>query len=957
MKIIKDFFIALKDLILEYLKSRIFPLTVLMLVLFFVLVNRLFYLQIQHGEEYSKTLSVSSEKTVAVNSIRGNIYDVNGKLLATNKITYSLSFGNDTDQTKTAQSLGITENVEKNRILDKTIKILKSNNDELDAVSKFNIEMKANGTYKFRVSGVQKTTFLKDVYAVSNDKELTKKEADSTAEDVVEYLRDLFEVGPEYDKEEAINIISCRYLLWLNRFQQYVPVEIAQNISEKSRASIDENKDQLLGMSITVESTRVYNDAKYFAHIIGYVGAASQDDINDFNNKQSKNTYTSDDVVGKTGVEKEYETQLHGTDGTETLYVDNLGKVLSEKSSTKSTAGDNIYLSIDSDLQKYCYDTLEKELAKILVSKIRNINYISSDDNDHLIPVSDVYAALFSNNTISLDHMQSSDASELEKNVYSSFSKNLTNSLTTIKSELTTQSTKLNDLPKSYQDYSEYICEMLHKNGIYDTTKVNQQSAAFLKYTEGNSSLQDFLHYLISVEAISTKSLQKNGKYYDSDDIYDLVSKYIIDELQEDSEFQSLVIANMVKNGDLTELNCINLLYDQKVISKDGDQDYADLLNGKLSGYDYIKNKITELEITPAMLNLTPCSGSIVVTDIKTGAVRALVSYPSYDNNKLTNSIDANYYSKLLADKTNPLYNRSCMMLTPPGSTFKIVSSVAGVSEGVLGLDESITDLGVFDKVYTKPECWIYREQHSTHGTITLPTAIDVSCNYFFYEVGYRLALQNNVYDDDLGLSRLKKYGKLFGLTEKSGIQLDEVSPHFSDNDAVTSAIGQGTHQFAPVQLSKYITSVANSGTTYNLTLLDKTTDYQGKNEKKYNAVISSHVTDNSALWNRIHMGMRLVVTDDLKNDKFLNGLSVHVAGKTGTAQVGEDNPANALFLSYAPYENPEVSMTTVIPNGYSSSNAAELSGYIYAYLYDKESLSNITFTEDKSGTETQVGD
>ena len=293
------------------------------------------------------------------------------------------------------------------------------------------------------------------------------------------------------------------------------------------------------------------------------------------------------------------------------------------------------------------------------------------------------------------------------------------------------------------------------------------------------------------------------------------------------------------------------------------------------------------------------------------------------------------------------------MMRTAPGSTFKPISAITGVEEGVLGIDEYITDLGVFEEVYTKPKCWIYRDYRMTHGSINIPTAIDISCNYFFFTVGYRLATRSGKYIDDEGLASLKKYAAEFGLTEKSGVEIEEIEPHFSSNDAVTSAIGQGTHTYAPVQLSRYVTTLANSGTCYNLSLMNRITDYEGNVVRTSNHTIANQVSIDNALWNQVHSGMRLVVTDDLSKNKLLNSINVQVAGKTGTAQEGEDRPAHALFISYAPYTAPEVSVTTVIPNGYSSANAADLTGFIYAYMYDKEALNDASFTEDNG----EVGD
>ena len=950
MKLFKELFVSLKEITLEYVKSRVFPVTLIVLVLFTLLINRLFTIQIEQGQQFTESFEVKSEKTLTVNSIRGNIYDYNGKLLAYNNISYTLIFGNSTALPDEAKRLGLSESQLKNRIINNTLNILKQNNDDLD--STINIRYK-DGKYHYNIDGLQLKYFLKDVFAVDTIDDLTKKQQKTSAADCVKYLKELFEIGNEYDEETAFKILCCRYNLWLNRYQQYVPVEVAHNISEKSRAAITENMDNLLGMNIQVTSSRVYNDAKYFSHIIGYVGKASQDDIDYFNEKLDEEKYDNNDVVGKTGIERKFELELHGTDGEQTLFVDNLGKVIEVTKDTSSIAGNDVYLTIDSDLQKYCYDMLEKEIASILMSKIQNVATTSRENPEKIIPITDVYAAFFSNNQIKISKMKDKNATELEKNIYSNFTNRLSTTLKTMEGILTDNPVELKYLDDEYKDYCEYICEMLSSEGIYDTTAFSHNSKEFIDYISDETSLQDFLHFLIREEAIDISSIEEEGRFYDSDEIYKILINYIIKYLHDDEDFNNRVIRNMIRMGDLSSYDVVNLLYAQGILDEDGDVEYEAFKAGTMSPYGFIIAKLKSLEITPAMLALTPCSGAVIVTDTNTGEVRAMASYPSYDNNYLTNSVDPDYYQMLLDDKTNPMYNRATLMRTAPGSTFKPITAITGVSEGVLGLNEYITDLGVFEEVYTKPRCWIYRDYRLTHGDIDIPTALDVSCNYFFFTVGYRLSIRNHTYVDDEGLASLKKYGAMFGLTSTSGVEIEEIEPHFSDNDAVTSAIGQGKHTFAPIQLSRYVTTLANSGTCYNLSLMNKITDYEGNVVKASSHTIASQVNIDNALWDSVHTGMRLVVTDDLSKNKLLNSINVQVAGKTGTAQEGEDRPAHALFISYAPYNAPEVSVTTVIPNGYSSANAADLTGFIYAYLYDKEALNDATFTEDNG----EVGD
>lgn len=955
MNMIKEFLVSVKELLIEYIKSRLFPITLLMLVLFSLLVNRLFTLQIVEGDEHVDNFNIKTKKTLTVDSVRGNIYDRNGNLLAYNELSYNVTFGNDTFLAERAKSLGMTENALKNKIVYDTICILEQNHDELSVDFPISYE---NGKYEFTVSGKPLNNFLKEVYAKNSYDDLTDEQKNSTAEEVVHYLRfgnektNNFEISEEYSTEDAMKILACRYKLWLNRYQQYVPVTIAEGISENSRAAIKENQDELLGMDVDVRSIRVYNDPEYFAHIIGYIGPISTDEMESLNSSETITVpYDNDDVVGKTGIEKVYESQLRGTDGEQVMYVDNLGKVLDIISDTPAEAGNDVYLTIDSDLQKYCYDMLEREIASILLANITPNAYAPEDNKKNEIPITDVYFALFNNNQLKLEKMTQPDATDLEKEIYSKYKTKQENTLQKLDAILRTDRTKLSDLNQEYQSYMEYICEMLSKNGIYHSSVIDKNDSVFVQYTSNQISLAEFLEYCISIEAIDIQSIETEGNYYDSDEIYGILCDYILNYLETDTEFDKLMLKVMIKSGEITGGNVVNLLYDQKVFDSEGDVEYAAFTNGQYNSYEYMIRKITNLEITPAMLALDPCSGSVVITDVNSGEVRALVSYPSYNNNYLTNRVDSDYYNQLLNDKTNPMYNRACRMRTAPGSTFKIISAIAGVSEGAINVNSQITDKGVFEEVYAKPKCWIYRSSYTTHGTIGIDQAINHSCNYFFYEVGYRLATKSGTYSDSAGLNSLSKYAQMFGLGDKSGIELEESEPHISDNDAVASAIGQGTHSYTPTQIARYVTTVANSGTCYDLSLISKVTDYEGNIIESNQHNIHSTVTVDQSLWNIVHNGMRLVVSDHLNSNKLLNG-NVKIAGKTGTAQENQNRPSHALFISYAPYDNPEVSVTVVIQNGYSSGNAAELAGFVYAYMYDKEALEDATF-----GGDTQVSD
>ena len=289
------------------------------------------------------------------------------------------------------------------------------------------------------------------------------------------------------------------------------------------------------------------------------------------------------------------------------------------------------------------------------------------------------------------------------------------------------------------------------------------------------------------------------------------------------------------------------------------------------------------------------------------------------------------------------MINRPLQQRTAPGSTFKMITSVAGISEGVLGLHEKIATKVVFGKANLNPRCWSSR----SHGSIDVTDAIQVSCNYFFYEVGYRLSLENGNYNSNKGLAALKKYASLFGLDSKSGIELAEYSPNISDKDSVRSAIGQGTHNYTPAQLARYVTTVANRGTCYDLTIIDKIKDTEDNIVLDNKANVHSNIEIKNSIWDAVQEGMYKVVNGPKSSiASMFKEVGVKVAGKTGTAQESKMKPNHALFVSFAPYENPELAAAVVIPNGYTSSNAAKLARNIYQYYFKGSTTADETSDE-----------
>ncbi len=942
---IKDLLNAMKEYAIEYISHRLFVLSTIMIILFAMLVGRLFTLQIIEGEEHMNNFTYKSKKTLTVEAARGNIYDCEGRLLAYNQLAYSVTFENSTKLTEVAQENGVSENQLKNSIVARTIKILEGNGDSISV--DFPIELDKNGKLSFgNSSKSERLHFLAEVYGLSSYEDLTEEQQNMTAQQVFDYLAGdkFFEISGQYELEEALKILEVRYALWLNRFQQYISVTIAMDISDESVAELNEHSVDLMGINVVVDSIRVYNDSEYFAHIIGYIGAISPEEMKEYNENLSEKTqYSSNDMIGKTGLEQKYESTLRGTNGIEEIYVDNLGKIIDRTNTEDSVAGEDIYLTIDSELQKYCYDTLEKEITSVLLANMTE-DVIEEEDeiNDKRIPITDVYYALFDNNALDITHLSNSNAGPYEQTVNNTLNSTREYVLSRIQSILVRENTAMNNLDDEYTAYMEYIYSTLATNSIYNTKTVASTDETYKEYLAGNISLGTYLQYAINQGAIDISSFDLSSDYYDSQEVYNALVEYIQNILSNDTEFDKLIMKYMLKSNNVSGEQVIHILFEQNILDKSKDEDYAKFISGDLTAYQFIRKKMNKLEITPAQLALDPCEGSVVVTDVDTGEIMAMVSYPSYDNNMLTNSVDPKYYATLISDKTKPLYNRATQQRTAPGSTYKMLTTIAGVEEGAIDLDTVIDAKGIFEETDPPPKCWYYPGQH---GEIGIEEALEVSCNYFFYEVGYRLGGGEDNFSDSDGLKKLSKYASMFGLDTNSGIELDEISPKVSDETVIRSAIGQGTNSYTPTQLARYVNTIATSGTCYDLSIIKEIKNLDGTTTYKNPHNIHGNVKIDSNLWRTVHNGMRRVVEEHTDEDMLINQINVDVAGKTGTAEENLARPAHALFVSYAPFNKPEISVTTVIPYGYSSGNAEELAGFIYAYYFDPEKLENASIT------------
>lgn len=928
---------SIKDFLKSFFSSRLFVLSVILILMGGVLLERLFSLQIINGASYQQNYSVITKKEKVLPGTRGNIYDRNGMLLAYNELTYKVTIQDKFEDTEDRDE-------QINAILAEILDVLKENGDSY--VNDFGIQMNKKGKYRFTSEGVSRMRFRADVYGEAKiddlkwSKTLGYNTKDATEEQIIDYLEKLYELDESgYSRRQKYQIIVLRYALAGNSYQKYISTPIATNISGKTKAYIMENKDRLKGVEVEEDYIRKYKDSKYFASIVGYTGKISTTEYETLSAKDD--SYSLTDIVGKSGIEQVMDAKLQGKKGSETVFVDNRGKQRDTAKYKAPSAGNNVYLSIDGKLQKAVYDLLEQELAGILYKNVRNIRETSFEKaSDILIPIYDVYTSLINNGIINTEHFTSKSASETEKNVDAVYKNHLSQVLAHIKEQCLSAAPEVyENAQKEYQEYYSYLVTMLQSNKALLQDKIDKNDKTYLAWTKDeNISLKEFLNYCINAGWIDYNIFHSEEEYSDSSEIYQDLVSYIIQTLEEDEGFQKKVYENLVQQDLVTGTQLCLILFDQGVIKKDPEK-RAQIEAGSISAYDFLKECIQNMTITPAQLALDPCTASCVITDVNTGELLALVSYPGYDNNRLAGSVDAEYFAKLQSDeRAAPMYNHATQERTAPGSTFKMVTATAGLTENIITPTTKINDVGPFELVDNKPHCWIYP---SRHGMLNVSQAIRVSCNYFFYQVGYDLSLVGNTYSDPKGIGKITEYAEQFGLGDTTGIEIPESSPQIATQFPVMAAIGQSNHNYTTVQLARYVTSVANKGTVYNYTLLKQLTDKDGKVIKKYKPEVKNTMDQVSQeTWKAIQTGNRLVVAD---LDEF-KGFEIEVAGKTGTAEQVKTRGNHALFVGYAPFRSPEISIATRIPFGYTSHNAADVSARIlkyYFHLEDSDTLLN----------------
>ena len=668
----------------EQVNIRFNIINIIVYLIGIVLIVQLFNLQVVHGESYREQSNTRLSRTSTIKAARGSILDRSGNELAGVK----------------------TEN---------NIEIYKTNisNDELNecALNLVNLlnqyQIGYSDTFPISINPFNFTISEDDL---NNWKKKYKVPEEANAEEAFYKFKDKYEINND-NIDEIRKIISIRYLITTTGYSSTKSITIATNVNKEVVAQVSERNADFPGVSITTNATRTYLTGSLAAHVIGYTGKIKEEEYN-----EKKDTYTIDDIIGKTGVEYIFEKYLKGKDGSKQVEMSVDGTITGESVSENAIAGSDVVLTIDSSLQQVTETSLENCINKI-------------------------------------------------------------------------------------------------------------------------------------------------------------------------------------KNGGFSQR------YDAQ-------------------------------------------GGTAVVMNVNTGEVLATASYPTFEPQWFVGGISQENWAYLRDDTRHPQINKATQSTYEPGSTFKMVTAIAGLETGAITTKERINDTGVYKKYNSEWKCWYYTSYHRGHGYQNVTQALQHSCNYFFYETG-----------DRMGIDNLAKYALHFGLGKKTGIELPNEKDgavasretyaklrkngKIGPGDVLNAAIGQGDNNFTPMQIAKYISSIANGGTVVKPTIVKSILNSDGTEvsreelEKYTNEKVGYQNTDDGITINPESIdvakeGMRMAASEAGGTAyNIFKGFNQEVAGKTGSAEAGKDKNGNDLvnawFVCFAPYDKPEVAVVVMIENGGHGNYAAEV--------------------------------
>lgn len=680
-------------------------LTVLIYVVGIILIAKLFSLQIVHGAEYREQSNTRLTRESTLEASRGAILDKTGTPLVTSKMEFSLEMYKskvDTDTLNTA-ILNMIQVLEKYECSYSDIFPIHIEPFEFTISDEALVKWKKSNNLEEGISAEQAFYKFKDKYKIQN-----------------------------VNIQEVRKIIAIRYLISQKGYSSTRAVTISEDIPREAVAEFSESSEKFAGINIVVEPVREYTSGSLASHILGYVGKISSEEY-----ETRKNYYSSNDIIGKTGIEYVFEEYLKGRNGTKQIDMAVDGTTTAEYIAEEAIAGSDVVLTIDANLQKIAEDALAANIQKIA-------------------------------------------------------------------------------------------------------------SGGF-------------------------------GQRYDAN------------------------------------------------------------------------------------------AGAVVVMNVNSGEVLAMASYPDYNPADFVGGISNENWAKYRDNQYKPLVNKATQNSYSPGSTFKMVTAIAGLESGVINLNTKINDTGIYTKYRDyQPRCWYYTDYHRGHGYLDVSGAIEKSCNYFFYETA-----------DRMGIDNLVRFAKYFGLGSKTGIELQSETsgvlasketrpnlhpnePYWSPGNTLQAAIGQSDNEFSPLQMARYISMLANGGHKVDVSIVKTIRNANGSetSREEINQFVnkklgleednSENIEINQSYLNSVLQGMQSV-TSDTGGTAYVRfrDFNISVGGKTGSAEA-PNNQVHAWFVGFAPFENPEIAIVVMVENGGHGNYTAEVVRDIMAEYFG---MNTQNVEEDMSAT------
>ncbi|MCL2350755.1 MAG: penicillin-binding transpeptidase domain-containing protein, partial [Defluviitaleaceae bacterium] len=602
-----------------------------------------------------------------------------------------------------------------------------------------------------------------------------------------------------------------RSALYLQRWN-VAQVGLAVDISRQTVAALEEFGHALPGLYVAYDYLRYYPQGRYMTNIVGYLARISPANLETYGHLG----YTATDLFGAMGAERAFEHELRGTRGETTLELDNNRRRVGVVGHTAPIAGQDIFLTVDSVLQRNIYYIIEGHLADILLTRLRAQGLVFARE------VLD--SILRSNNINSLLIMNTEDAEEF---------------------------------PASYA-----VRNFVLTNGDIDSN---------VDATRFRTNLNNF-------------------------------------------------IGDNILSGHISTTTMFDIMAEQGIIEF-APYESAQLRAGQLSASAFLIRLVENRQLTPQIINIDPATASVAISCVHTGGIIAAVNYPTFDgNNFLPHRRDNAYINHLNVDRSNPQFPRAFMETQPPGSTFKMVTALAGLSQGVI-----TPQTRIFDRVVFRDAGWPYLSCMGSHGSINVVDAIAVSCNYFFNRVAFNLGGRRT----QEGMAALNYYMRALGLGEPTGVEISEArmfmpSPqwriddgragNWTDGNTIQLSIGQGYADFTVLSMAKVMATLATGGTRMQMHLLNRMVDANG-NVTPHVPVIEYQLPIDTLHVEAIHRGMREVVTRGTGANIFRN-FPMEVAVKSGTAEVSGIRMSHSSYGGFAPYRDPQIAIYTIVPHG-----------------------------------------